>query len=166
MTPSRSGGLHLADRLAVGELTADLRDVALPTATRVGIESELHRHVRRRQQGELLGDVVFIHTHIMNGGCDRVVRSAVEHRVVRVDADQPDLDLLSFEVVERHLETPHRHLVVDLGVPEVEMERVRSRQAHPGVEQTIDGGRAEHTRSPHEPERELRVVDVFDTDRR
>ena len=86
--------------------------------------------------------------------------------MVWVDADQTDLDLLSFEVVERHLEAPHRRLIVDPGVPEVEMQRVGRREAHPGVQQAIDGGRAEHTGSPHEPERELRVVDVFDTDPR
>lgn len=66
-----SGCGRLTRRLAVGEHPADLRDVALPAATRVGIESELDRHVRRRQQGQLLGDVVFVHTPIMKEGCGR-----------------------------------------------------------------------------------------------
>lgn len=54
-----SGGLPL--RLPLGEHLADLGDVALPAASRVGIESEPKRHGRRRQQGELLGDVGLVH---------------------------------------------------------------------------------------------------------
>ena len=96
--------------------------MALPAAARVGIESELDRHVRRRQQGELLGDVVFVHALIMNGGCDRVVGSAVEHRMLRVDPDQADRDALPFQVIERRFEAVHRVRVVDPGVTEVEVE--------------------------------------------
>ena len=67
-----SGSVGLAFSLPVGEHSADLGDVALPAATRVGIESELDRHGGRRQQGELLRDVVFVHARIMNAGCHRV----------------------------------------------------------------------------------------------
>lgn len=161
-----SGCLGLAGRLAVGELAADLCDVALTAATRVGIESELDRHVRRRQQGQLLGDVVFIHTRIMNEGCDRVVGSAVEDRVIRVDPDEADLDPLLFQVIERRFEAPHRDRVVDPSVTEVEVERVGGGDVGPGLDQTVERRRAELSGGPDQAERQLGIIDLFDSDRR
>lgn len=69
--------MSLTGCLSIGEHAADLRDVSLAASPRVGIESELDRHVGRGQQRELLGFVVLTHAAIVPKGCHRVPLTAV-----------------------------------------------------------------------------------------
>lgn len=85
--------------------------------------------------------------------------SASEHRVVRVDADQANADLLPFEVVEGRLEALHGAGVGDVCVAEIEMDRVRRQQRRPGVEQSVDRGRGQRSGGPDQSERLVGVVD-------
>jgi hypothetical protein len=165
-------GLHGSGRLPFGEQAPDLGDVSLAAASGVGIESKLDRHVRRRQQGQLLGGVVFIHDSIVHRGCDRVVGSAAvpaelcpERRMVRVDPDDPDVDLQPFEAVERGPEPIHRRRVVDPSVADVEMQVVRGMEVGKRLEQPLDRRRADVAASPHETDRLERIVHVGHVDR-
>ncbi len=82
--------------LSIGEHPADLGDVALAAAAGVGVEPELDRHARRRQQGELLGDVGFIHVLIMNEGCFRVPTIAASRQIEPIEtADTTTLSAIT-----------------------------------------------------------------------
>ena len=74
--PSRSGGFGdlggFADGLAFGEHLPDLGDMASAAPSGVCVEAELDREIRRWQQAQLSGDVVFVHGSIMNEACHRV----------------------------------------------------------------------------------------------
>lgn len=81
--------------------------------------------------------------------------------MVRVDADQPNTDVLPFEMVEGGFEAVHRADVGDVDVTEIEMDRVRWYQRRPSLEQPVDRGRGQQSGGTDQTKRSIGIVDHF-----